>query len=74
MRREREKVGPCSLSSVPRVSHCSLFVLLCCVCVVCKDYKETGRCGYGDSCVFMHDRGVRDEHTARSEGGERERD
>ncbi|KAJ3193758.1 hypothetical protein HK101_004260 [Irineochytrium annulatum] len=24
---------------------------------VCKDYKETGYCGYGDSCVFMHDRG-----------------
>ncbi|KAI3661200.1 hypothetical protein MP638_005637 [Amoeboaphelidium occidentale] len=24
---------------------------------VCKDYKETGYCGYGDSCIFMHDRG-----------------
>ncbi|KAJ1668564.1 RNA-splicing factor [Coemansia sp. RSA 1813] len=24
---------------------------------VCKDYKETGYCGYGDSCVFLHDRG-----------------
>ncbi|PVZ99673.1 hypothetical protein BB558_004310 [Smittium angustum] len=24
---------------------------------VCKDYKETGFCGYGDSCVFLHDRG-----------------
>lgn len=24
---------------------------------VCKDYKETGWCGYGDSCKFMHDRG-----------------
>lgn len=24
---------------------------------VCKDYKETGYCGYGDSCKFMHDRG-----------------
>lgn len=24
---------------------------------VCKDYKETGFCGYGDSCKFMHDRG-----------------
>jgi RING finger protein 113A len=21
---------------------------------VCKDYKETGYCGYGDSCKFMH--------------------
>ncbi|KAK9768243.1 RNA-splicing factor [Basidiobolus ranarum] len=24
---------------------------------ICKDYKETGFCGYGDSCIFMHDRG-----------------
>ncbi|KAI8980311.1 hypothetical protein BDB01DRAFT_687034, partial [Pilobolus umbonatus] len=24
---------------------------------VCKDYKETGFCGYGDSCIFLHDRG-----------------
>merc|ERR1719231_959698 len=23
---------------------------------ICKDYKETGYCGYGDSCKFMHDR------------------
>ncbi|RDX54952.1 hypothetical protein K466DRAFT_453715, partial [Polyporus arcularius HHB13444] len=25
---------------------------------VCKDYKETGYCGYGDSCKFLHDRGT----------------
>lgn len=24
---------------------------------VCKDYKETGYCGFGDTCIFMHDRG-----------------
>lgn len=24
---------------------------------VCKPYKDTGFCGYGDSCKFMHDRG-----------------
>lgn len=24
---------------------------------VCKDYKDTGFCGYGDSCKFLHDRG-----------------
>jgi len=24
---------------------------------VCKDYKESGYCGYGDSCKFLHDRG-----------------
>ncbi|OAF69735.1 Pre-mRNA-splicing factor CWC24 [Intoshia linei] len=23
---------------------------------ICKDYKETGFCGFGDSCIFMHDR------------------
>jgi len=23
---------------------------------VCKDYKETGFCGFGDSCLYMHDR------------------
>ncbi|XBH85971.1 hypothetical protein VPH35_073751 [Triticum aestivum] len=24
---------------------------------ICKDYKETGYCGYDDSCKFMHDKG-----------------
>ncbi|POW21740.1 hypothetical protein PSHT_02055 [Puccinia striiformis] len=24
---------------------------------VCKDYKETGYCGFGDTCKFLHDRG-----------------
>jgi len=24
---------------------------------LCKDFKETGYCGYGDACKFMHDRG-----------------
>ena len=23
---------------------------------LCKDYKETGYCGFGDTCKFMHDR------------------
>ncbi|KAK2742616.1 RNA-splicing factor [Onygenales sp. PD_40] len=23
---------------------------------VCKDYKKTGYCGFGDNCVFLHDR------------------
>lgn len=23
---------------------------------ICKDYKETGFCGFGDSCIFLHDR------------------
>lgn len=24
---------------------------------ICKDWKETGFCGYGASCKFLHDRG-----------------
>ena len=24
---------------------------------VCKDYKDTGYCGFGDTCKFLHDRG-----------------
>jgi hypothetical protein len=24
---------------------------------ICKDYKETGFCGYGDNCIYLHDRG-----------------
>jgi hypothetical protein len=24
---------------------------------MCKDYVETGYCGFGDSCKFLHDRG-----------------
>ena len=23
---------------------------------VCKDFKDTGFCGYGDACKFLHDR------------------
>lgn len=23
---------------------------------ICKDYRETGYCGYGDTCKFLHDR------------------
>jgi RING finger protein 113A len=25
---------------------------------ICKDYKETGFCGYGDNCIYLHDRGL----------------
>jgi len=24
---------------------------------ICKDYKQTGFCGFGDSCIYLHDRG-----------------
>jgi RING finger protein 113A len=23
---------------------------------LCKDFYETGKCGFGDSCIFIHDR------------------
>lgn len=23
---------------------------------ICKDYKDTGFCGYGDTCIYLHDR------------------
>ncbi|KAK2673058.1 hypothetical protein RAB80_010601 [Fusarium oxysporum f. sp. vasinfectum] len=23
---------------------------------ICKDYKKTGHCGFGDSCIYLHDR------------------
>lgn len=23
---------------------------------ICKDYKETGYCGFGDTCIYLHDR------------------
>lgn len=23
---------------------------------LCKDYKETGRCNFGDTCLYIHDR------------------
>jgi len=24
---------------------------------ICKDWKETGQCPFGDSCIYLHDRG-----------------
>jgi len=24
---------------------------------ICKDYKETGFCGFGENCIYLHDRG-----------------
>lgn len=45
---------------------------------ICKDYKETGFCGFGDSCKFLHDRSdykagwqlERDASTNQGDGGE----
>lgn len=44
---------------------------------ICKDYKETGFCGFGDSCKFLHDRSdykhgwqlEQQENPGRSHGG-----
>lgn len=30
------------------------FIIL--IVEICKDYKETGYCSFGDSCKFIHDR------------------
>lgn len=42
---------------------------------ICKDFKETGFCGFGDSCKFLHDRSdykagwqLEQEHTAGARG------
>ncbi|CAK1549045.1 unnamed protein product [Leptosia nina] len=45
---------------------------------ICKDYKETGFCGFGDSCKFLHDRSdykhgwqlEREEIQANKDGGD----
>ncbi|CAB3236304.1 unnamed protein product [Arctia plantaginis] len=45
---------------------------------ICKDYKETGFCGFGDSCKFLHDRSdykhgwqlEREEAEAKAAGGD----
>ncbi|XP_063714541.1 E3 ubiquitin-protein ligase RNF113A-like [Symsagittifera roscoffensis] len=43
---------------------------------LCKDYKETGFCGFGDSCKFLHDRTdykfgwqLENEHTEQQKRG-----
>ncbi|TBT98443.1 hypothetical protein CWI37_1753p0010 [Hamiltosporidium tvaerminnensis] len=34
---------------------------------ICKQYKETGYCSYGDSCVFLHERYFEDTPTPHQE-------
>lgn len=43
--KNKKKVKKCKVSW----THCLLFLFFLC--------KETGFCGYGDSCIFLHDRG-----------------
>jgi len=50
--------------------------------MICKDYKETGFCGFGDSCKFLHDRSdykfgwqlEREENEKGGEGGDSDDD
>lgn len=50
---ENRKVGPTQQSSTNvRTTTVTDFAP-----DVCKDYKTTGWCGFGDSCKFLHDRG-----------------
>lgn len=41
---------------------------------VCKDYKDTGFCGFGDSCKFIHDRGEHEQVTKLNAAWEAFRD
>jgi RING finger protein 113A len=50
--REKMKMGPSKLPANVRIS-CRFDYQP----DICKDYKETGYCGYGDACKFLHDRG-----------------
>ena len=49
---ETTKIGPTQASTNVRTTTITDFTP-----DVCKDYKTTGWCGFGDSCKFLHDRG-----------------
>lgn len=49
---ENTKIGPTKDSTNVRTTTVTDFAP-----DVCKDYKTTGWCGFGDSCKFLHDRG-----------------
>jgi RING finger protein 113A len=48
---ENTKIGPTQASTNVRITTVTDFAP-----DVCKDYKTTGWCGFGDSCKFLHDR------------------
>ncbi len=49
---ENTKIGPTQASTNVRTTIVTDFAP-----DVCKDYKTTGWCGFGDTCKFLHDRG-----------------
>ena len=41
---------------------------------ICKDYKDTGFCGFGDTCIYLHDRSnMKSGHVLEQEWEERKR-
>ncbi|KAK7209036.1 hypothetical protein V2G26_016214 [Clonostachys chloroleuca] len=46
------KIGPTKSASNVRMTTFTEYTL-----GICKDYKKTGHCGFGDACIFVHDRG-----------------
>lgn len=57
------RVGPQSASAYARVATVMDYAMM-----ICKDWKERGVCGYGDNCIYLHDR------TDYKSGWELERD
>ncbi|KAL2107198.1 hypothetical protein VUR80DRAFT_5570 [Thermomyces stellatus] len=49
--RERSKIGPTQAATNVRMT-----TMIDYAPDVCKDYKQTGFCGFGDNCKFLHDR------------------
>ncbi|SPO07733.1 related to N.crassa uvs2 protein [Cephalotrichum gorgonifer] len=49
--RERARIGPAKTSTNVRSTTVTDYAP-----DVCKDYKQTGFCGFGDNCKFLHDR------------------
>lgn len=57
------RIGPQSASAYARVATVMDYAMM-----ICKDWKERGVCGYGDNCIYLHDR------TDYKSGWELERD
>ena len=53
---KRESMLPSAIGPMKRTSHIRETTLFDYQPNICKDWKETGYCGYGASCKFLHDR------------------